>query len=135
MRPTLRLLQIATNGSQRQRSVSFVGLGRMGSEMAFNLFSRRLVESNGTARFVVCDAREATSAAFVRNFMQQFPGAQIEVASTPAEYVTFLLLYYGRHTWTHNMNLYRLPSHIASYQGSACVEHGRHHAPILATRS
>lgn len=90
MRPTLRLLQIATNGSQRQRSVSFVGLGRMGSEMAFNLFSRRLVESNGAARFVVCDAREATSAGFVHNFMQQFPGAQIEVASTPAEYVTFL---------------------------------------------
>ena len=56
--------------------------------MAFNLFSRRLVESNGTVRFVVCDAREATSSAFVHNFVHQFPGAQIEIATTPAEYVT-----------------------------------------------
>ena len=101
MRPTLRLLQIATNGSQRQRTVSFVGLGRMGSEMAFNLFSRRLVESNGAARFIVCDAREATSAGFAHNFMQQFPGAQIEVANTPAEYVTFLPL--NTPTATHKL--------------------------------
>ena len=84
----------------------------MGSEMAFNLFSRRLVESNGTARFVVCDAREATSAAFVHNFMHQFPGAQIDVATTPAEYVN--LLYIMRSGWYTFMTLiYTLFHHIS----------------------
>ena len=87
MRPTLRLLQIAANGAQRNKSISFIGLGRMGSEMAYNLFSRKLVESHGAARFVVCDAREATSVAFAHNFSQQFPGVRVEIANTPAEYV------------------------------------------------
>ena len=59
----------------------------MGSEMAYNLFSRKLVESHGATRFVVCDAREATSTAFAQNFTNQFPGARIEIANTPAEYV------------------------------------------------
>lgn len=57
----------------------------MGSEMAYNLFSRTLVESGGSAHFVVCDARQATAEAFVSNFTQQFPGARVDVASTPAE--------------------------------------------------
>ncbi|KAI0747971.1 3-hydroxyisobutyrate dehydrogenase [Daedaleopsis nitida] len=87
MRPTLRLFQIASVSAQRQKSVSFIGLGRMGSEMAYNLFSRKLVESHGSARLVVCDAREATSQAFAQNFTTQFPGARIEIANTPAEAV------------------------------------------------
>ncbi|KAI0807171.1 3-hydroxyisobutyrate dehydrogenase [Fomes fomentarius] len=89
MRPTLRPLHSAAASLQRQRqnSISFIGLGRMGSEMAYNLFSRKLVESHGTMRFVVCDAREATSAAFAHNFTTQFPGARIEIANTPAEAV------------------------------------------------
>lgn len=69
----------------------------MGSEMAYNLFSRKLVESHGTMRFVVCDAREATSAAFAHNFTTQFPGARIEIANTPAEYVC-PLPNFGSHT-------------------------------------
>ncbi|TBU66003.1 3-hydroxyisobutyrate dehydrogenase [Dichomitus squalens] len=85
MRPTTLLLQIAGNGAHRNKSISFIGLGRMGSEMAYNLFSRKLVESHGAARFVVCDAREATSAAFAHNFAQQFPGVRVEIATTPAE--------------------------------------------------
>ena len=87
MRPTIRLLQTAAATAQRRKSVSFIGLGRMGSEMAYNLFSRKLVESHGELRFVVCDAREATSTAFAQNFTTQFPGARIEIANTPAEYV------------------------------------------------
>ncbi|OBZ75658.1 3-hydroxyisobutyrate dehydrogenase, mitochondrial [Grifola frondosa] len=88
MKPSLRLLQAAAiRNPLRQKSVSFIGLGRMGSEMAHNLFSRTLVESNGGARFVVCDAREETSHAFVKNFLGQFPGAQVDVATTPAEAV------------------------------------------------
>ncbi|KAH9946248.1 3-hydroxyisobutyrate dehydrogenase [Epithele typhae] len=85
MRPTSRLLQATAAAMQRQKSVSFIGLGRMGSEMAFNLFSRTLVESHGSTRFVVCDAREATSAAFVNNFTHHFPGAHVQIATTPAE--------------------------------------------------
>ncbi|OJT08686.1 3-hydroxyisobutyrate dehydrogenase, mitochondrial [Trametes pubescens] len=53
--------------------------------MAYNLFARTLVESNGGARFVVCDAREAVAEGFVRNFVTQFPGAQVQIASTPAQ--------------------------------------------------
>ncbi|OSD01667.1 3-hydroxyisobutyrate dehydrogenase [Trametes coccinea BRFM310] len=85
MRPTPYLLRAVVSAAQRKNSVSFIGLGRMGSEMAYNLFSRTLVESNGAARFVVCDAREETSHAFVKNFSAQFPGAQVQVATTPAE--------------------------------------------------
>jgi len=57
----------------------------MGNEMAFNLFSRTLVESGGSARFVVCDARQASAEAFVKNFHQHFPGAKIEVVASPAD--------------------------------------------------
>ena len=55
--------------------------------MAYNLFSRTLVETHGGTRFVVCDAREATATAFANNFTHHFPGAHIEIANTPAEYV------------------------------------------------
>lgn len=91
MRPTPRLLRAAAAVAQRQNSVSFIGLGRMGSEMAYNLFARTLVESNGGARFVVCDAREAVAEGFVKNFVTQFPGAQVQIASTPAQCVSFLV--------------------------------------------
>jgi 3-hydroxyisobutyrate dehydrogenase len=57
----------------------------MGYEMAFNLFSRTLVESGGSAHFVVCDAREESTTSFVKNFHKHFPGAKIEVAASPAE--------------------------------------------------
>ncbi|CAL1704274.1 unnamed protein product [Somion occarium] len=57
----------------------------MGFEMAYNLFSKTLVDSNGAAHFVVCDARKESALRFSRNMLEQFPGAKIEVASTPAD--------------------------------------------------
>lgn len=57
----------------------------MGYEMAFNLFSRTLVESGGSARLVVCDARPESATSFVTNFLHHFPGARIEVVASPAE--------------------------------------------------
>ena len=94
MRPTTRLLTSLSrsysthppNGAHtsRQHTTAFIGLGRMGYEMAFNLFSRTLVESGGGARFVVCDARQDSAVSFVNNFHHHFPGARIEVASSPA---------------------------------------------------
>ena len=85
MRPTPQLLRAVGAAVQRQKSISFIGLGRMGSEMAYNLFSQTHVETHGTTRFVVCDAREPTAVAFAQNFTTQFPGAHIEIANTPAE--------------------------------------------------
>ena len=59
----------------------------MGYEMAFNLFSKRLVESGerGAARFIVCDARKETAEQFAIGFNKHFPGATIYVAASPAE--------------------------------------------------
>lgn len=87
MRPTLRLLNVATHAHDalRARTTGFVGLGRMGYEMAYNLFSRTLVETNGAAQFVVCDAREDITNAFVKNFNNHFPGAKVDVLTSPAE--------------------------------------------------
>ncbi|EKM55634.1 uncharacterized protein PHACADRAFT_256396 [Phanerochaete carnosa HHB-10118-sp] len=86
MRSTARLLNAvshAVDGS-RARTTGFIGLGHMGYEMAYNLFSRTLVESGGSARFVVCDARQESATQFVNNFHNHFPGAKIEVLSSPA---------------------------------------------------
>ncbi|EMD38564.1 hypothetical protein CERSUDRAFT_113742 [Gelatoporia subvermispora B] len=86
MKPTIRLLQaFSSSAVYRPHTLGFVGLGRMGSEMAYNLFSRTLVESGGSARFVVCDARQEVAEHFVRNIGGQFPGAKVDVLGTPAE--------------------------------------------------
>jgi len=56
----------------------------MGSEMAFNLFSKKFTESPD-ANFVVCDALPSSAIAFRQNFLAQFPGANIDVVPTPEE--------------------------------------------------
>ncbi|KAH9925217.1 3-hydroxyisobutyrate dehydrogenase [Fomitopsis serialis] len=84
MRPSARCLAQAL-ASTRSHSVSFIGLGRMGSPMAYNLFSKTLVENEGSARFVVCDARTAVSEAFAADFAKQFPGTQVDIANSPEE--------------------------------------------------
>ena len=73
--------------ASRSKTTGFIGLGRMGYEMAFNLFSKTLVESGerAAARFVVCDARQETAAQFAHGFKAHFPGATIEVLASPAE--------------------------------------------------
>lgn len=70
----------------RSKSTAFIGLGRMGSEMAYNLFSKKLGQS-AESRFVVCDAVPESAMAFRRNFLSQFPGASIDVVQTPEEWV------------------------------------------------
>ena len=79
MRPTCRIF-----AHSRAKSISFVGLGRMGSEMAYNLFSKRFIETHD-ARFVVCDAIPAAAARFTDNFQKRFPEAHIKIAATPEE--------------------------------------------------
>lgn len=87
MRATVRLLNAATHAHDavRARTTGFIGLGRMGYEMAYNLFSQTLVETNGSAHFVICDAREETTTAFANHFHNHFPGAKVEVLTSPAE--------------------------------------------------
>jgi 3-hydroxyisobutyrate dehydrogenase len=81
MRPTCRIL-----AHSRAKSISFVGLGQMGSEMAYNLFSKRLIQANDRhARFVVCDAIPAAATRFTDNFLKRFPEAHITIAATPEE--------------------------------------------------
>lgn len=63
----------------------------MGSEMAFNLFSKRLsVEKD--PHFVVCDAIQDNANKFCNNFASQFPGAHLSVAETPKQYAAFVIL-------------------------------------------
>jgi 3-hydroxyisobutyrate dehydrogenase len=74
MRSTARIL------SQRAKSISFVGLGHMGSEMAYNLFSKRITESSDH-RFVVFDKVPEAAARFTDDFRKQFQAANITVAN------------------------------------------------------
>ncbi|KAL1730284.1 6-phosphogluconate dehydrogenase [Schizophyllum commune] len=86
MRPTVRCLQLNLErlASQRHKSTSFIGLGRMGYEMAFNLFSKQHALASDS-HFVVCDAVPSSAARFRDAFMEQFPGARLEVARDPRE--------------------------------------------------
>ncbi|KAG9318238.1 3-hydroxyisobutyrate dehydrogenase [Chiua virens] len=83
MRPTLRVLD---SRIVRSKSTAFIGLGRMGSEMAYNFFSKQLKQSADT-RFVVCDAVPESAATFRQKFLSQFPGASMDVVQTPEEAV------------------------------------------------
>ncbi|RDB21345.1 3-hydroxyisobutyrate dehydrogenase, mitochondrial [Hypsizygus marmoreus] len=84
MRPSTRCLKELERLYLRHKSSSFIGLGRMGHEMAFNLFSKQYA-SNDNSHFVVCDAVPDSARAFCENFLGHFPGAKIAIATTPEE--------------------------------------------------
>lgn len=84
MRPSLRHLQVSKNFVSRSRSTAFIGLGRMGYQMAYNLFSKQYVQANAES-FVVCDAIPEASRSFYEEFSRQYPDSQISIASTPEE--------------------------------------------------
>lgn len=86
MKPTLRSLQALGRRSIRAKTFGFIGLGRMGSEMAFNLFSKKLSESSDSS-FVVCDAIRESVTSFCRNFQSQFAGTHVDIVQTPEEVV------------------------------------------------
>lgn len=84
MRPSARCLKGLERLALRPKSTSFIGLGRMGHEMAYNLFSKQYaLESD--QHFVVCDAVPDSALSFCENFLSQFPGAKIAIATTPEE--------------------------------------------------
>lgn len=56
----------------------------MGSEMAYNLFSKTFAQEKD-AHFIVCDALKDNATKFASNFLAQFPGAHVSIAETPGE--------------------------------------------------
>jgi len=54
----------------------------MGSEMAYNLFSKQYNQSQDS-RFVVCDALQENAHNFRGKFLAEYPGAKLEVVTTP----------------------------------------------------
>lgn len=84
MRPSARCLTSLHHLPSRPKSTSFIGLGRMGHEMAYNLFSKQYAKDTD-AHFVVCDAIPDSARAFSANFLNHFPGAKIAIATTPEE--------------------------------------------------
>ncbi|KAF9228682.1 hypothetical protein BS17DRAFT_744692 [Gyrodon lividus] len=86
MRPTLRVLQALDRRATRAKSTAFIGLGRMGSEMAYNLFSKKFAES-ADLHFVVCDAVPESAVTFRQNLLSQCPGANIDIVQTPEKAV------------------------------------------------
>ncbi|KIJ60623.1 hypothetical protein HYDPIDRAFT_98323 [Hydnomerulius pinastri MD-312] len=86
MRPTFRALQALDRRAMRTKSTAFIGLGRMGSEMAHNLFSKKFAESTEW-QFIVCDALPENAVTFRQNLLSQYPGANIDIVHTPEEAV------------------------------------------------
>ena len=80
MRPTLQCLQLA----HRSKTTGFIGLGRMGSEMATNLFSKQFAASKDT-RFIVCDAVPEAAQYFRDVFTKKYPEAKLTIAQSPQE--------------------------------------------------
>jgi 3-hydroxyisobutyrate dehydrogenase len=56
----------------------------MGFEMAFNLFSKKFAEASDS-HFVVCDAIPESANEFSRNFLAQYPGARVDIVTTPEQ--------------------------------------------------
>lgn len=85
MKPSIRAFQAATSHAfSRSKSTSFIGLGRMGYQMAYNLFSKQYIQDN-SAQFVVCDTNPDAANAFSSSFTSKFPGAVISYAETPEQ--------------------------------------------------
>jgi 3-hydroxyisobutyrate dehydrogenase len=68
----------------RASSISFLGLGRMGAQMANNLFSKHHALASDTS-FVVCDAVPETAHSFSEEFRKHHPTARITVVDTPEQ--------------------------------------------------
>jgi 3-hydroxyisobutyrate dehydrogenase len=77
----------------RSRTIGFIGLGQMGSRMAYNLFSKHSgIQTSGTTLgrlpYFVCDAIPNAAEVFCSAFESKHPGAKVEMCTTPAEWVS-----------------------------------------------
>jgi len=88
MRATMRLHTLArravsgTIPANRSNNVAFIGLGRMGYEMATNLWKKKFADYNG-GELIVCDARREVAMRFV----EEASGKSASFVKTPRECV------------------------------------------------
>lgn len=88
MRATMRLHALArraasgTIPANRSDNVAFIGLGRMGYEMATNLWRKKFAQ-NGSGEMIVCDARQEVAMRFV----EETGGKNASFVKTPREAV------------------------------------------------
>jgi hypothetical protein len=83
LRRQLRLYSSVAE-SNRPISIGFIGLGRMGFEMAYNLFSKTYNHSSDS-QFFICDAVPECAQTFSDAFLKEFPRASLRIARTPEE--------------------------------------------------
>ena len=87
---------MAFHAISRSKSMSFIGLGKMGYQMAYNLFSKQYVQDNDS-QFVVCDTNLDTVQSFGTTFITQYPSAHITYAETPEKLVYDIPLQFNSH--------------------------------------
>lgn len=88
MRATMRLHALARRAASgtvsvnRSNNVAFIGLGRMGYEMATNLWRKKFANNND-GELIVCDARQEVAMRFV----EEASGKSASFVKTPRECV------------------------------------------------
>ena len=88
MRATMRLHALArraasgTIPANRSNNVAFIGLGRMGYEMATNLWKKKFAQ-NSSGELIVCDTRQEVAMRFV----EETSGKSASFVKTPRECV------------------------------------------------
>ena len=88
MRATMRLHALTrraasgTTSADRSNNVAFIGLGRMGYEMATNLWKKKFA-GKSTGELIVCDARQEVAMRFV----EEANGKRASFVKTPRECV------------------------------------------------
>ena len=68
--------------ANRSNNVAFIGLGRMGYEMATNLWKKKFAQNN-SGELIVCDVRQEVAMRFV----EETSGKGASFVKTPREYV------------------------------------------------
>lgn len=68
--------------ANRSNNVAFIGLGRMGYEMATNLWKKKFADNND-GEMIVCDARQEVAMRFV----EETSGKSASFVKTPRECV------------------------------------------------
>ena len=119
--------------SARASTIGFIGLGRMGYEMALNIFSKTMINhssqhqasestlgssSNALPGFAVCDVNEDAAKDIVRVMRERFPGVNIAIQRTPAECV-------------HLVYFFLQVSKLSDQHNCFSVD-GYHHAPFVS---
>lgn len=83
-----RYLHSAAKNVDRAHNVGFIGLGQMGYAMATNWVKKRVtgdVYNPTNSGFTIYDIDSARIALFAKSLNEVYPGANVSVASNPAE--------------------------------------------------